>query len=106
MAEPVRLAPPLEQTPEARCANCEAPVSGFYCAECGQRTGDLRPTVRELISDVTRYFLRVDGKFLRTLRQLAKPGFLTQEYLRGRREAYEKPFRLFVVVNVLFFLAA
>ena len=62
--------------------------------------------MRAILSDFTRYFLRVDSKFLATLKGVFVPGFLTREYLAGRRERYEKPFRLYVVVNVLYFLVS
>src|SRR5689334_16072459 len=75
-----------------KCLNCETPGAGNFCAQCGQRRGELRPTFADLVSDFSKYFLRVDSKFLRTLRFLVtRPGFLTLEYLAGRRERYEKP---------------
>lgn len=92
--------------PLAACANCDAPLHGAFCSQCGQRAGLPRPTLWDLVNELSRYFLKVDGKLLRTVRQLFRPGHLTVEYLRGRRERYEKPFKLFVVLNVLFFLAA
>jgi len=51
--------------------------------------------------DLVRFFLRVDGRFLATLKGLLTPGFLTREYLAGRRERYEKPLRLFIVTLAL-----
>lgn len=54
-----------------------------------------------MLDDGVRFFLRIDGKFLKTLRGLVRPGFLTTEYFAGRRERYEKPFRLFVVLTAL-----
>lgn len=56
--------------------------------------------MRELLRDITRYLLRIDGKFVRTLRLLFSPGRLTREYLAGRRERYERPFRFYLVIFI------
>ncbi len=53
--------------------------------------------MRHVFDDLARFFLRVDGRFLATLRALFTPGLLTEEYFKGRREKYEKPLRLYVV---------
>jgi hypothetical protein len=58
-----------------------------------------------LLKDVLRYIFRLDSKLLLTVRMLVRPGFLTREYLAGRRDRYERPFRLYVVLTVLSFLA-
>ena len=83
------------------CPNCGEPAPTPYCPQCGQRQGDLRPSLRHVGDDLVRFFLRVDGRFVATLKGLLKPGFLTSEYLAGRRERYEKPLRLFVVTLAL-----
>jgi len=112
MAERVRSLPisevpyqsSLSEPVAVTCPNCEAATSGNFCSTCGQANGSLRPTVKDLLRDVTRYVFRVDGKFLLTLRKLLVPGLLTREYFAGRRERYERPFRFYLVINVAFFL--
>ncbi|NQT61394.1 MAG: DUF3667 domain-containing protein [Candidatus Marinimicrobia bacterium] len=50
--------------------------------------------------------LDVDSRVLRTLRLLfTKPGFLTTEYVKGRRVRYLPPVRIYLVASVLFFLS-
>lgn len=109
---PLPESPPAESPPEGQqpppqplCPNCGEPAPGRYCAGCGQKQGELRPTLADLLQDFSRYLFRVDSRLLRTLRWLLIPGRLTLEYLRGRRESYERPFRLFLVINVIYFLA-
>ncbi|MEM7611342.1 MAG: DUF3667 domain-containing protein [Pseudomonadota bacterium] len=52
-----------------------------------------------------RETLEFDGRAARTLRTLfLHPGRVTVEYLAGRRVRYTPPFRLYLVLSVVFFL--
>ena len=47
----------------------------------------------------------LDGRAFRTVFSLfTRPGFLSQEYLSGRRARYTPPLRLFLVISISFFL--
>ena len=91
----------------AHCDNCGATVTGRYCAACGQR---LEPPVHSLwhfstvaVEDVTH----ADSRLWRTLGALLfRPGYLTREFLAGRRARYLPPVRLYLVISVAFFLWA
>jgi len=49
--------------------------------------------------------LHFDGKFFSTLKYLLfRPGFLSYEYLRGRRADYLHPIRMYVFTSAFFFL--
>lgn len=86
------------------CRNCEAPLVGPYCAQCGQRDAPPHPTLRELLGDAWESLTDVDGKIVSTLKLLVRPGALTCEYLLGRRARYLPPFRLYLICSVAFFL--
>ncbi len=87
-----------------RCANCEARLSGPYCAECGQHAHESARALGTLFHDAWHVMTHVDGRFWRTLRRLAfAPGFLTNEYFRERRASYIPPFRLYLVLSLVFF---
>ena len=91
----------------ARCANCRTPLTGVYCAHCGQKVKPLDPTMRELAGDVFSEVTDVDGKLLRSVRYLfTRPGFLSREHAEGRRASYVSPVRLYLVFSVAFFAAA
>ena len=90
---------------QARCPNCAAELHGPYCAECGQHQADLDRPFRELVSEGLSTFLAFDHRLGRTFRPLVRrPGFLTQEFLAGRRSRYVHPFRLYFALSLVFFL--
>lgn len=89
-----------------RCLNCCAPLHGSFCAECGQRAVPPNPTVRELAGDAWSELTGYDGRIMATLRGLARPGFLTREYIDGRRAQYLPPVRVYLIVSLLYFLIA
>jgi hypothetical protein len=92
---------------EVRCQNCGARVTQQYCGACGQR---LEPPVHSLwhFSQVAAEDLtHADSRLWRTLYALLfRPGYLTQQFLAGRRARYLPPIRLYLVLSVVFFLLA
>jgi hypothetical protein len=89
-----------------RCLNCGAPLQGMFCAACGQRAVPPHPTVRELAGDAWQEMTGYDGRIMSTIRGLLRPGFLTREYLDGRRVHYLPPLRVYLIVSVVYFLVA
>lgn len=87
------------------CANCEAPVSGRFCANCGQAAHvhrSLSHVAEELLHGITHF----DGKAWKTLPLLVfRPGKLTRDYVRGRRARYIAPVALFLLTVFLMFFA-
>lgn len=88
------------------CENCGAPLGGEYCSACGQRHFE-HPVhhfghfVSEALEDLTH----ADSRLWRTLIALLfRPGFLTREFLDGRRVRYLPPVRLYLVLSLLFFV--
>lgn len=88
------------------CANCGARLTGRYCSECGQRhhdhpVHDFWHFVSEALEDLTH----ADSRLWQTLSALLfRPGFLTREFLEGRRVRYLPPVRLYLVVSLIFFI--
>ena len=85
------------------CPNCQAALTSKYCAECGQRNSELRLTASLLMRDLVESIFKVDGKLWPTLRGLFVPGFLTEEFRRGRRARYHRPIAVFFVAAGLLF---
>lgn len=89
------------------CKNCNARLEANFCPQCGQKNIDLERPLTELLGEVMRETFDFDGRALRTLWTLfRRPGRLTSEFLAGRRRRYTPPFRLYLVISVLFFLVA
>jgi hypothetical protein len=93
----------------SKCPNCPADLTQEYCPACGQRrirADDL--SARRFFTGLFDEFadLAVKFKTVRTLRGLLTPGWLTAEYLSGRRQPYLTPFKLYLVCAAIFFLSA
>lgn len=86
------------------CRNCGAPAARSFCPECGQETAIELPTARRFLKDAAGRYVSLDGRLWRTLGALLfRPGFLTREYLAGRRRRYIRPARLFLVLSIAMF---
>lgn len=91
----------------AACASCGTPLTGRYCAQCGEKVVDPgTQTVRHfVVHTLTDELAHLDGKFWRTLRALVlRPGFLSEEYSAGRRRPYIKPARLLITSIITYAL--
>jgi hypothetical protein len=92
--------------PQRRCRNCGAAAPDAYCAHCGQETRERLPTLREFAREAAGRYVALDGTLWRTLFALLfRPGFLTREYIAGRRRRYVRPFRLYLAASLICFLA-
>ena len=97
---------PVLQEPLS-CANCGAVVAGPFCSGCGQRTDTHAHSLGHFLSVATEVLTHADARVWATLWPLLmQPGFLTREYFAGRRARYLQPFRLYIVISVLFFLVS
>src|SRR5262245_31680800 len=93
----------------SRCPNCSADLTQEYCPVCGQRR--IRPDDLSARRFFQEWFhelanLQLQFKTIHTLRGLMTPGWLTAEYLAGRRQAYLTPFKVYLVCAAIFFLSA
>ena len=89
------------------CLNCGTRLRGQYCGKCGQRASSRLISLWELISEAFGDLLELDSRLWRTLIPLlGRPGRLTRDYLEGRRARYMPPFRMYLVLSVIFFVVA
>lgn len=114
---PAPALPPAAQPPLSRrerkaqawrgrlCQNCDVPLQGPFCHQCGQPE---KTPIRDLVSlstDAVDYLFDVDARLWKTLRDLfLRPGRLTEAYLRGKRMSFVRPLRIYLVISALLFV--
>ena len=95
----------LKERKEKSCLNCNAVVNGKYCSFCGQENVEPQESLWHLILHFFNDITHFDGKFFSSVKYVVtKPGFLTSEYVRGRRTTYLNPVRFYVFTSFIFFL--
>ena len=91
----------------AACLNCGAILRGQYCGNCGQRARSRLISLWELVRDAFGDLFELDSRLWRTVTPLLlRPGLLTADYLAGRRARYMPPFRMYLVLSLVFFVIA
>ncbi len=95
----------LVEVPPIYCRNCQHPVHHKYCPKCGQHIADHNTKLWALFQEFLEEFVRIDSKFLRTIVPLMfKPGFLTREWVEGKRVRYITPLKVYVTIITVTFL--
>lgn len=99
---------PAAQLPDhPNCLNCGEELNGQYCGKCGQRARGRLISLWELLQDAFGDLFEIDSRLWRTLIPLLiRPGRLTRDYLEGKRARYMPPFRMYLVLSVVFFVVA
>jgi len=91
------------------CRNCglELRSSDRYCPACGQAVADgADRSFQHLVRSSVAELASIDSRLWRSLRSLFfRPGFLSREYREGRRRRYLSPIGLFLLGNLLYFIA-
>ncbi len=89
-----------------RCLNCNTPLDGKYCHNCGQKQiakGDR--SVMTFVIHFFEEFFTFDAKFFKTIKYLAiRPGLLTNEYIHGRVIRYVSPLKMYLFLSFVTFL--
>lgn len=94
----------MEHQAATHCHNCGAAVTHNYCAVCGQETRLHVASAGEFIHEFVGHYVALEGRMWQSLRfLLLRPGFLTAEYIAGRRKRYVEPLRLYLTFSLLFF---
>ena len=89
-----------------KCQSCGYNFYGKYCSNCGEKQFSredlsLKKSFKNFIFSISN----IDSNLFKSLvLLLKKPGFLTKEYLNGKRTLYLKPLQLFLLINLLYFL--
>ncbi len=109
----IRKKPARPETAEPRhepgiCLNCSSYLGSgdLFCPQCGQkRIGSKDMSIIHIIGESFLDYFHFDSRFFRTIIPLMfQPGLLTLEFMKGRRRSYVEPFKLFLVISVIYFL--
>lgn len=104
MSSPV----PGEVSEASRCVSCDAPLTGRFCAVCGEEVREkTRYGLGVFLGRAVGHLLATDSRLLRSFRVLfTRPGALTEAYFRGRRRPYLEPMQVFLLANLVYFVLA
>jgi hypothetical protein len=81
------------------------PESAGFCPACGQSVKEFSRPWLEIAGELLVETLDFDGRMFHSFRLLlTRPGFLSQEYINGKRVAYTSPIRIYLVISLVFFL--
>ena len=92
---------------ERICKNCAKKLQEDfkYCPGCGQEHKDKVVHFKQFILDFLGDYFTFDSLIIRSVRPLLfNPGFLTNEFIDGRRVRYIPPLRMFIFISIIFFL--
>ncbi len=96
----------MDSNTEHICKSCGNIFVGLYCNQCGEKV--IEPKDRKFktfLGSVLIATTFVDNKFAKSLWLTIKnPGFLSREYVDGRRVKYMRPLQLFFILNLVYFL--
>lgn len=98
--------PTREDRKLTHCTNCETQLQEGenFCPACGQKNLDRKVPLWMFIGDFVRDELKIDNRLFRTLKNLViNPGFLTNEFIVGKRRSYIQPPQLFLLMGFLCF---
>lgn len=88
------------------CKSCDNSFKGLYCNLCGEKV--IEPKDREFrtfLSNVVIATSIVDNKFIKSLWLIiSNPGFLSREYVEGRRVMYMRTLQVFFILNLIYFI--
>ena len=88
------------------CKSCGNRFTGTYCNVCGEKI--ILPqdrSLRTFLSGILVALTFADSKFLKSLwLTVSKPGFLSREFVEGRRVKYLRPLSLFFLLNLVYFI--
>lgn len=95
----------IEIKEEKVCQNCQNPVTGNFCAECGQKTNVHKDSFWHMIAHFVGDYFHYDSKLWVTLKTLLfQPGKITVEYNQGKRAKYLNPIQLYIFITTVFFI--
>ena len=81
-------------------------LHGEYCHNCGEKVISNKDfALKTLLEQAIDSITHIDSKLFKSFSYLlTKPGQLSMAYTAGNRRPFMKPFQLFILTNMLFFI--
>ena len=98
---------PAQDRRLTHCTNCENNLEEIdaFCPNCGQKNLDRKVPFWVFTWEFIQSNLHLDARLWSTLRYfILRPGFLTVEFMEGKRKRYVYPIQLFLFMGFLCFL--
>jgi hypothetical protein len=90
---------------ENDCLNCGTTLEGKFCHNCGQENLQIKESFGHMMNHAISDYFHFDHQFFHTLKPLLfKPGYLTNEYMAGRRVQYLHPVKMYIFISLVYFL--
>jgi hypothetical protein len=90
---------------EKDCLNCGATLEGKFCHQCGQENLQMKESFGHMMNHAISDYFHFDDQFFSTIKPLfLKPGFLSIEYLEGRRARYLHPVKMYIFISLVYFV--
>jgi len=90
---------------ENNCLNCGTTLEGKFCHNCGQENLEVKESFGHMMNHAISDYFHFDHQFFHTLKPLLfKPGYLTNEYMAGRRVQYLHPVKMYIFISIVYFL--
>lgn len=90
---------------EQACLNCGTKYHGNYCPVCGQSHQVKSLTVLHVLRNLWQSLIMLRKGYAITLLELTgHPGYFMRHYIRGHRVSYVHPFRLLLVLLMIYVL--
>ena len=88
------------------CPNCfyPLPYKAKFCVQCGQKTNAVRVSMAGLLQKLWDSTFHLESKYIKGSWQLFIPGFVTQEYFKGKFQRYPHPLRFFAITAFFFLI--
>ena len=85
------------------CKNCDNPLTGKFCSNCGQKSETHAISLTTLLHDLQHDFFHFDKGILYTSKQLfTRPGEVVRNFILGKRVNYVKPIALVIFLCTLY----
>lgn len=103
----VRAIKPILSDEQHTCTNCATAYTGKFCPQCGLKASLSRMKLKSLLLNFLDIWGFGSRPMFRTIKELfTRPGYMLRDYLTGHQPLYFPPFKMLVVIIIVFLTLA